>query len=67
MQPAILVRNPDVIGDILVKDFASFCDNDFDIDEEGDPVFGKNPFILKGQRWKQARAQATPSFTAGKV
>lgn len=67
MQPVIVIRNPDVINDILVKDFASFADNDFDIDEQTDPIFGRAPFILKGQRWKHVRAQSTPSFTSGKV
>lgn len=67
LQPAIVVRNPEIIGDILIKDFQSFADNDFDIDEEMDPIFGKNPFILKGQRWKHVRAQSTPSFSSGKI
>lgn len=67
LQPAVVVRNPEIIGEILIKDFASFGDTDFDLDEVADPILGKNPFVLKGQRWKQVRTQATPSFTAGKV
>lgn len=63
----IVLRDTDLIRDILVKDFPSFHDNNFDISEEHDIIFGKNPFVLKGDRWKIVRAQITPSFTTGKV
>uniref|UniRef100_A0A1B0D380 Cytochrome P450 n=1 Tax=Phlebotomus papatasi TaxID=29031 RepID=A0A1B0D380_PHLPP len=28
-----------------------------------DPIFGRNPFLLKGQEWKDKRAEITPAFT----
>ncbi|KAF5308636.1 hypothetical protein FQR65_LT06097 [Abscondita terminalis] len=66
-EPAIVVRDAELIKNMLVKDFSSFHDNDFHVDEETDPIFGKNPFTLKGERWKYARNQLTPCFTIKKL
>lgn len=66
-KPAILIRDPALIKDILIKDFKSFQHNDIYVDEKSDPFFGRNPFTLRGNRWKVARAQITPCFTGGRV
>lgn len=65
--PAVLVRDPELIKIVLQREFSSFHDNDFDVDEKSDPLFAKNPFIVKGERWKVVRNQITPCFTSGKV
>ncbi|CAG9858621.1 unnamed protein product [Phyllotreta striolata] len=65
--PALMIRDPELLRNILVKDFKHFTDNDFEVDKEIDPVFGRNPFVLKGQEWKHKRAQLTPCFTSGKM
>lgn len=51
-----MVRDLDLIKNILIKDFSSFQDNDMDVTH--DELFAKNPFILKGNAWKAARACA---------
>nr|WET52718.1 cytochrome P450 [Phaedon brassicae] len=65
--PALLVRDPDFVKNVLVKDFKNFHDNDIHIDKEVDPIMGRNPFILKGAEWKTTRVQLTSCFTSGKV
>ncbi|XP_050509163.1 cytochrome P450 6a2-like [Diabrotica virgifera virgifera] len=65
--PILVPRDPDLIKNILVKDFKNFHDNDVDVDPEVDPIFGRNPFTMKGAAWKHKRAQLTTCFTSGKI
>lgn len=44
----ILIRDPELIKTVLVKDFNSFCDNGFELSEKIDPLLGYNPFGVKG-------------------
>ncbi|KAK9745093.1 Cytochrome P450 [Popillia japonica] len=66
-RPGILIRDPDIIEDVLVKNFSNFHDNDLEIKIEHDPIFGNNPFVLKGDMWKKKRIQHLSSVTPAKV
>lgn len=57
----------DLVKDVLVKEFSSFHDNDLYVDENIDPYFGKNPFCLKGDKWKTIRTLITSSITHSKA
>jgi len=48
-QPLLLVREPEIVKSVLIKDFASFHDNDIE-SADVDPIFGRNPFLLTGER-----------------
>lgn len=50
MAPALVVRDPDLIKDILVKDFNHFTDHKRVIPEDSDPIWDKNLFFLTGKR-----------------
>lgn len=65
--PAVLIRDPDLIRDITVKDFDHFPDHRAFVDEEIEPLFGKNVFALRGDRWREMRNTLSPSFTASKM
>lgn len=67
LRPCLLIREPEMIKNIMVKDFKYFQNNDIDIDKKTEKIFGRNPFVLKGQEWKNTRAQLTSCFTSGKV
>lgn len=47
--PALLIRDPDIIHKILVTDFNAFRNNDLDMDEDADPILGRNIFVLKDE------------------
>ncbi|XP_053681222.1 probable cytochrome P450 28d1 [Anopheles nili] len=68
-QPAIMVMKPELIKDVLIKNFKQFQDNEFadSINKENDPIFGRNPFMLKGEEWKEKRAEVTPAFTTSRM
>nr|XP_022909586.1 cytochrome P450 6j1-like [Onthophagus taurus] len=66
-KPGILLRDAELIHNIAVKDFGSFNENDFKVDEKYDPLEGRNPAFLAGDRWKVARNQVTVCFTSGKL
>jgi len=48
-------------------DFAYFPDHRAFVDESVEPLFGKNVFFLRGDRWREMRNTLTPSFTASKM
>lgn len=67
MQPAVLMRDPELIKNMLIRDFDHFLVSDFPIDENIDPILGKHVFCLKGERWKRLRMSLSPGYTSGKM
>ncbi|XP_068081110.1 cytochrome P450 6j1 [Anabrus simplex] len=65
--PTLLVRDPEIIKTILVKDFPSFNKNGLVVDPELDPLFARSPFFSMGERWKHFRTTLSPGFTSGKL
>lgn len=65
--PAVLVRDLDLVKNVLTADFSSFHDNDFHIDEKLDPLSATNPFVVSGDKWKISRGRFTPIFSQGKI
>ncbi|XP_012347836.1 cytochrome P450 9e2-like isoform X3 [Apis florea] len=65
--PVVVVRDPALIKEIAVKNFDRFPDHHSFINEKIDPIFGKNVFSLKGDRWREMRNTLSPSFTASKM
>jgi cytochrome P450 family 9 len=50
MNPFILLRDPELIKMVTVKDFEHFLDHQFPLTEEVEPLFGKALFNLKGEQ-----------------
>ncbi|KAG8228707.1 hypothetical protein J437_LFUL009388 [Ladona fulva] len=66
-QPVLLVKDPELIKRILIKDFHAFMDRGFKIEEDVDPFNAKGLSNLNGQRWKNMRARLSPTFTSGRM
>jgi cytochrome P450 family 9 len=49
MNPVLLLRDPELIKMVTVKDFEYFLDHRTPIDEEAEPLFGKGLFNLRGK------------------
>ncbi|KAL6425688.1 hypothetical protein ACFW04_009650 [Cataglyphis niger] len=65
--PVTVMRDLDLIKSITLKNFDLFTDHRSFIEEHQDPLFGKNLFALKGERWRQVRSLLTPAFTSSKM
>lgn len=65
-RPFLLVRDPEVIKNILVRDFNYFADR-FAAASPDDKLGSSNLFIVKNPAWKILRSKLTPIFTSGKL
>ena len=50
MNPVLLIRDPELIKMVTVKDFEHFLDRNVPISEDCEPLFGKLLFNLKGEQ-----------------
>lgn len=62
-RPALVLRDPDLIKTILVKDFNTFYERNARSNHKTDPL-SQNLFLLKGPAWRILRAKMTPIFTS---
>lgn len=65
-RPAILVRDRELVKNILTKDFQNFHDRGVYCEPKSDPMSG-TLFALPGEAWKSLRMRLTPAFTSGKL
>lgn len=66
LTPKLLLRDPELIEQILIKDFSVFMDRGRVTDTKLDPLF--NHLVnLSGSKWKSLRTKLTPTFSSGKL
>ncbi|KAH0946705.1 hypothetical protein HN011_009586 [Eciton burchellii] len=63
--PVLILRDPDLVKNICVKDFACFMNRGIPNNTQN-PFFG-NLFNLEGHKWKILRSKLTPAFSSGKL
>ncbi|KAI8786626.1 cytochrome P450 3A7, partial [Biomphalaria glabrata] len=63
--PILVVKDLDMIKDILVKNFNYFVDRR--VPMEHDEPFRDNLLTLRGDRWKHVRASVSPTFSSGRI
>jgi cytochrome P450 family 6 len=66
-KPSLLIRDLELVKNILVKDSQYFVDRIVSFNEKLDPLFSRSLFVIKGQRWRHLRTNLTPVFTSGKM
>ncbi|XP_025406226.1 probable cytochrome P450 6a13 [Sipha flava] len=64
--PFLMVRDPELISRITVRDFGHFTDHGLDTDPEIN-VLASSLFFLNGHRWKNMRQKLSPGFTTGRL
>ncbi|XP_017796838.1 PREDICTED: cytochrome P450 6B1-like [Habropoda laboriosa] len=65
-EPFLLLRDPEVIKEILIEEFSKFADRGFGIHEKTDPM-SAHLVNLEPERWRPLRTKYIPSFTATKI
>lgn len=65
-RPALLVRDPVLIKNVLTSNFDHFHDRGVYNDPKNDPM-SSNIFAMEGAEWKNLRSCLTPAFTSGKL
>ncbi|XP_026760050.2 cytochrome P450 6B2-like [Galleria mellonella] len=63
-EPYLLIKDLDIIKQILIKDFDKFSDRGVELSEEG---LGTNLFHADTETWSVLRSRFTPLFTSGKL
>lgn len=57
-QPQLFIRDPEIIRNILIRDFSYFTDRGVYVDEKNDPI-SAHLFALEGDDWKNLRRLLT--------
>jgi len=65
-KPFLLVRDRELVKNILVKDFNYFSDR-YNTADPIDRIGYANLFFIKNPAWKVVRTKLTPFFTSGKM
>ncbi|EAT41575.1 AAEL006814-PA [Aedes aegypti] len=71
--PVWMVRDPEAIKQLAVKDFDHFSDHTpiytgGDVEDMGtDSLFGNSLLLLRGQKWRDMRATLSPAFTGSRM
>ncbi|KAH8301823.1 cytochrome P450 6g1 [Drosophila kikkawai] len=66
-RPGLIIRDPELIKSVLIKDFNRFHNRNARCDPHGDPIGYNNLFFVRDTHWKDIRTKLTPVFTSGKV
>ncbi|XP_031357599.1 probable cytochrome P450 6a21 isoform X1 [Photinus pyralis] len=64
--PAILVCDPEIIKEVLIRQFRSFGVW-IHVPHNVDRTLSLNPFVLDGEVWKDVRGKLTSQFTGAKM
>ncbi|XP_011494405.1 PREDICTED: cytochrome P450 6A1-like [Ceratosolen solmsi marchali] len=64
--PTLMVNDPDLIKDILIKDFSHFVDRGLCVNEDIDPLCA-NMFQTSGEKWKTIRTKCSVFFTSSRL
>lgn len=63
----ILVKDPELVKQVLIKDFNKFSDRQSTADSKNDSLAASNLFFIKNPEWRMIRNKLTPAFSSGKI
>ena len=65
--PLYVIKDPELIKRITIKDFDSFINHDHNIDEKVDSIAGRSLVTLQDEKWRIMRSTLSPFFTSSKM
>lgn len=66
-KPCLLLRDPEIIKQLFVRDFDNFCDRHFAGSVQKDSIGMRNLFGVKNPAWRYLRSKISPTLTKGKL
>lgn len=66
LKPALVIRDPQIINEILIKNFSHFNHRGVHIDPKNDSL-ADNLLLQNGDAWKKMRSTITPAFSTKKL
>ncbi|KAL0830301.1 hypothetical protein ABMA28_002501 [Loxostege sticticalis] len=66
-KPCLLLKDPQIIKQILIRDFDNFSNRHFAGPQQKDSIGMINLFGLKNPAWRYLRKKITPTLTRGKL
>lgn len=66
-QTAYVIRDPDVIKQITIKDFDHFVNHRSEVSEQLDPLLGRSLFAVRDEKWRDMRSTWSPAFSGSKM
>ena len=66
-QPTLIVNDPELIQDIMIRNFTSFTDRPMPDEAAKDYPLVGHLFNVRGQKWRDLRVKLSPTFTSGKI
>ncbi|XP_075168965.1 cytochrome P450 6g1-like [Haematobia irritans] len=67
LKPALLIRDPELIKSILIRDFNCFTNRISHTEPHDDPVGSKTLFISRDGEWKEIRSKFSAAFSGVKL
>ncbi|KYN36899.1 Cytochrome P450 6a2 [Trachymyrmex septentrionalis] len=64
--PVLVIKDPEYIKQVLIKDFPTFADRNSTVYEKAEPM-SMHLFRLDSARWRPLRMRLSPVFTTGKL
>ncbi|XP_011636073.1 probable cytochrome P450 6a13 [Pogonomyrmex barbatus] len=64
--PILVIKDPNLIKDVLIKDFPTFASRGIPTFDKADPL-SQHLFSLEPKRWRPLRIRLSPVFTSGKL
>ncbi|XP_031772952.1 cytochrome P450 6A1-like isoform X1 [Apis florea] len=64
--PILFLKDPELIKDVLIRDFSKFADRGFNVHEKVEPL-SQHLFNLEPKRWRPLRSKLSPMFTSKKL
>uniref|UniRef100_A0A1I8P6L7 Cytochrome P450 n=1 Tax=Stomoxys calcitrans TaxID=35570 RepID=A0A1I8P6L7_STOCA len=65
--PGLLIRDPELIKAVLVKDFEKFGNRTFQCNARSDPIGNMALFFSPFSYWRRMRPKLSPAFSSGKL